>query len=95
MKKYPDTIGNVLDSVLAERGYLSVCREYEVISHWETIVGKTIAAVSTCCRVENGILYVSVKSSSWRQEMSFIKNKILDKIKSETKCNSIKEIVFT
>lgn len=90
----PEKIGNILENYLSERGYLSVCKEYNVISKWKDIVGEKIASITKCVNVENGVLYVSVESSAWRQELSFLKNDILSKIEEKTKCQSIKNIIF-
>lgn len=90
----PEKIGNILENYLSERGYLSVCKEYNVISKWKDIVGEKIASITKCITVENGVLYVTVESSAWRQELSFLKNDILSKIEEKTKCQSIKNIIF-
>ncbi len=90
----PEKIDAVLISYLSDRGYLSLFKEYSVIYHWKEIVGEEIASISNCDVVENGILYVTVKSSVWRQEISFLKKDILQKIKTFVQCNSIYDIVF-
>jgi len=90
----PEKVGSVLNSVLSDRGYLSRVREYGVFPHWKEIVGERIAAVSSCKEVENGILYVTVASSVWRQEMTFLKIDILKKIRETSDCSTIKDIIF-
>jgi predicted nucleic acid-binding Zn ribbon protein len=93
-KRAPETIGSIIDAVLGERGYLTPCRELDVVRRWPEIVGKKIAGVTECGRVENGVLYVRVASASWRQEICYIKSHILDTIKKETPCTSIRDVVF-
>lgn len=90
----PEKINSVLTSYLSKRGYLSAFKEYSVISRWKYIVGEDIASISNCVGVENNILYVTVRSSSWRQEISFLKKDILIKIKNLSDCTSINDIVF-
>ena len=90
----PEKLNSILTSFLSSKGYLSSCREYSVISQWKEIVGESVAAVSSCENVENGILYVKVSSSAWRQELSFLKRDILKKINMQTDCHSITDIVF-
>jgi hypothetical protein len=84
-----------MDGVLAANGYLAICREGQVLEKWSEIVGARLAEVSECTNVENGILYVRVPSAPWRQEMSFFKEKILSQIHAQTKCRTIKDIVFS
>lgn len=88
----PQNIGSILESLLADRGYLTVCRENQVVVKWPQIVGDEVARVARCDRVENGLLYVRVESAPWRQELSYMKVMILDKIRLE--CATINDIVF-
>jgi predicted nucleic acid-binding Zn ribbon protein len=90
----PEKIKFVLGDFLLEKGYLNVCKEYDAISKWNTIVGEKISSVTKCERIDNGILYVKVTSAPWRQEIVFLKQEILKKIKNESGCVTIKEIVF-
>jgi predicted nucleic acid-binding Zn ribbon protein len=96
MSKYqpPEKIGLVLGDFLSERGYLNVCKEYDVMAKWNDIVGEKLFSVTKCDRVDNGILYVKVTSAPWRQEIAFLKQEILSRIKKEVGCTTIKEIVF-
>lgn len=92
--KSPEKIGNLLDSILSERGYKTICKEYDVISKWKEIVGEKIALVTECTRIEDGKLYVKVSSSSWRNEIVYLKTEILKKIKKDTDCTTVFDIVF-
>lgn len=91
--RYPEKIESILGTFLQERGYLNICKEYDVISQWKEIVGDKVAKVTQCDKVENGVLYVRVTSSAWRNEIVYCKNFILDSIKKNTGCTSIKDIV--
>jgi len=93
-KSAPEKIGAIVESVLSERGYLTVCRELGVVRAWPSIVGEALSAMTECTRVERGILYVQVASAPWRQEIVFMKQRLLHKIRKETSCTTIKDIVF-
>lgn len=93
-RRAPETIGSIIEANLRELGYLSSCRELDVVRRWPKIVGGKIAGVTQCSRVDNGVLYVRVASASWRQEMSYIKPHILETIRKETPCTSIRDVVF-
>jgi hypothetical protein len=92
--KLPETIGSVLDAFLGERGYLTACKELDVVRFWPSIAGEQLSRVTEATRAEQGTLYVRVPSASWRQEISFMKQLLLSKIRSETRCKTIKDIVF-
>jgi predicted nucleic acid-binding Zn ribbon protein len=93
VKKYPEKIDSILGSILNERGYLTICKEYDVMSQWKSIVGEKVATVTQCERVENNVLYVRVISAVWRQEIVYLKKLILKNISEKTNCTSIKDIV--
>ncbi|MFP4162745.1 MAG: DUF721 domain-containing protein [Chitinispirillaceae bacterium] len=90
----PSKVGAVLQSILQERGYSTICKEYEVVAKWKEIVGERVGAVTECSRTENGILYVKVKSAPWRQELAYLKGDLIKSIHRETDCTSIKDIIF-
>ncbi len=92
--KEPKKLGDVMYSVLSERGYLESYFEAEVLRRWRTIVGEKIAQVTECTEIRDRILYVKVSSASWRQELSFFKDEIIEKIKSEIHHARINDIIF-
>ena len=93
-QRLPERIGSIVELVLSERGYLTPCRELGVVRAWSLIAGEKLSEVTECSRVEQGVLYVRVVSSPWRQELSFMKQCLLEKIKRETDCTTIRDIVF-
>lgn len=93
-REEPQKIGVIIEEVLAERGYLSVCKEYGIMRMWPTIAPEELAKESTCERIGDGILYVRVFSASWRQEAAYLKETILRRIQREFGCPTIKDIVF-
>lgn len=92
--KSPEKIGDLVESVLSDKGYLKVCKEWDAVAKWDEIVGERIASVTECTRLEDGKLYVKVTSSSWRNEIVYLKDEIIRKIKKETTCSSLVDIVF-
>jgi predicted nucleic acid-binding Zn ribbon protein len=93
-KEEPQRVGVILEEILSERGYLTVCKEYGILRKWPTIAPVKLAEVSSCERIEDGILYVKVASAPWRQEAVYLKENILRRIQQELGCPTIKEIVF-
>ena len=93
-KKEPEKIGNVLDLFLRERGYATICKEYDAVSRWKQIAGEKIANETECTGIENGKLFVKVSSASWRQELVYMKEHLIKSINRETGCNTILDIIF-
>ena len=94
IREKPVKIGTVIKDFLSKTGYLNFCREFSIIQKWSSIVDNGLAKTSTCERVENGIVYVKVSSSSWRQEAIFHKEDLIQRIKNKCDCTNIKDIVF-
>lgn len=92
--KSPEKISGLIDSILTQKGYMSACKEWDVVAKWNEIVGEKIASVTECTRIEDGRLYVKVFSSSWRNEIVYLKDEIIKKIKLDTDCTSLVDIVF-
>jgi len=90
----PQRIGQIVEAVLSEKGYLTSCKEHSILLKWPSIVEKGLAKASTCERVENGIAYVKIFSGPWRQEAVYQKGTLLKKIQTEFGCPTIKDIVF-
>ena len=90
----PEKIGIILDEVLSQKGYLNICKEYAVFHKWASIVEPAFAAVTKCEKIENGTLYVKVKTAPWRQDAAYMKDTLLTKIQKDLECPTIKEIVF-
>jgi predicted nucleic acid-binding Zn ribbon protein len=90
----PEKIGAIVDELLSDRGYLVRCKELNVVRAWPSIVGDQLAKVTECSRADQGVLFVRVSSAAWRQEISFMKQLLLSKIRMETGCTTITDIVF-
>lgn len=93
-QREPQKMKGLLESVLSQRGYLSACWEAEITTKWNQVVGERLAKVAECKGVENGVLYIRVPSAAWRQELSFMEKHIIESIKKNTRCTSVKRIVF-
>ncbi len=69
-------------------------RENMIFPFWNFIVGPKIAGHTTPYRLENGILKVMVSSSSWAQQLSFMKEQILRGYLELTGEELVKDIRF-
>ena len=69
-------------------------RENMIFRFWSFIVGPKIACHANPYRLENGILKVMVTSSSWAQQLSFMKEQILRGYLELTGEELVKDIRF-
>jgi predicted nucleic acid-binding Zn ribbon protein len=94
MRSEPQAIGVALKGLFRQLGITKKLQAYEVITGWETIVGEKIAKVTTPKKVVNGVLFVEVRTGSWRTELSMRKREILDKIHRHVGKKILQDIRF-
>ncbi len=90
--KQPELLGRSLFGVLKSLGIETKVKEHEVIGRWPEIVGDQIAKISTADHVINGVLFVKVKNSVWRNELIMLKKELFQKIDKDVGRGIIKDI---
>jgi len=87
-------IGSAIESVLKQLGIGERLRQYEVLDIWPKVVGERISNVTKAERIHDGKLFVSVKYSTWRNELIFLKKELITKINESMDQNVVKDIIF-
>lgn len=82
----------VIEKVIRGLGFSKRYDGWQVVTKWPEIVGENIAAASKAERYADGILYVKVKSDTWRMEIHMKIDSIMAEIKKLPYGKSIKEI---
>ena len=90
MKKISTTVDRIVARILGKKAI----QEYEAFRDWNEVVGDVVAQVSVPIKVIKGIMYVSVKNSTWRQELSMQKPQILKKFEARFGRDVITDIRF-
>ena len=94
MGKKPKHIGSALNLMIKDLGFEKRMNQVRVVELWAEIVGENIALIATAERVNDGLLYVKVKSMTWRTELLFQKKKIIERIEERVGKKVIKDIRF-
>lgn len=68
---------------------------WKLWAQWEKVVGPTVAEQTEPVGLSRGVLYLWVKSSTWMQQMHFLKAQILESIQKKAGVNCIQDIQFT
>lgn len=92
--KKPQLVGKSVFSILRKLGIEVKVLENMVLVRWDDIVGERIAKATSAERIENGTLFVKVKSSAWRNELVYLKRDLLMKIDNEVGRGIIKDIKY-
>jgi predicted nucleic acid-binding Zn ribbon protein len=91
----PEPIGKILTKNLRNLGLERRLKEENVVLNWSRLVGERIASKANPLKVKDSILFVSVENASWRNELFFMKRKIIEELNRSVKGNVIRDIVFT
>ncbi len=92
---YPEGIDRVLTRTLKGLKIDRRIKEETILLNWSKIVGDRIACYANPLRVKDSILFVRVENASWRNELIFLKAKIIKELNQSVKANVLKDIVFT
>ena len=87
-------IGKIIKPIIEDMGIDKPIKRYQALSLWSKIVGEKINAVSEPIRIEDGKLFIRVKSDTWRNEIFFLKKKILHKLNKEIGKDIVQDIIL-
>jgi predicted nucleic acid-binding Zn ribbon protein len=94
-KTHPERIDRVLVRALKSLKIDRRIKEETLLLNWTKVVGDRIASQTVPLRVRDSILFVRVENASWRNELVFLKGKIIKQLNQSVKANVLKDIVFT
>ncbi len=92
--RHPAPMAKVLDQLLRNLGIEHRVKEHMALAVWQEAVGAQIAAVATPTRIRDGVLFVRVRSSVWRNELLFHKGAILAKLNGLIGKSVVEDIRF-
>jgi len=87
-------VGSVIDKITEDLNLKPRLDEYYALLSWEEVVGKQIANVTRAVKISKGILYIQVKTSTWRNELVLRKKEIIDRLNTKAGTQVIKDIKF-
>jgi predicted nucleic acid-binding Zn ribbon protein len=89
-----EPIGSALDELVKGLGIQKKLQEYDAVIYWERVVGERIAQMTTATRILQGVLFVHVKTSTWRNELTLRKKEIIGKLNNVIGIDVVKDIKF-
>jgi predicted nucleic acid-binding Zn ribbon protein len=93
-KENMQTLGDALQQLVQSLGIEKQVEQYKIFDVWNDVVGQQVAKVAQPERLQNGVLIVNVNNAPWRNELTFRKREILEKIHERTNSKSITDIKF-
>lgn len=87
-------IGSSIHQLVDDLGIKQKLAEYDAVLQWESLVGEHIAQAATAIKIVNGVLFLKVKSSTWRNELSLRKTEIVNTLNTALGHEVVKDIRF-
>jgi len=87
-------MGDFLPKVLSKKKILLDILDHRILDTWRKAVGPQISAQTYPFKFKNNILFVNVSTPAWMQQLSFMKQEIMDKVNPDWKREEIKNIYF-
>ena len=87
-------IRSAITELVSGLGIQKKLQQYDAVLYWENVVGERIAQMTTATRILQGVLFVHVKSSTWRNELTLRKKEIIGKLNSIIGIDAVKDIKF-
>jgi len=90
----PKAMSGIMDAMIIDLGIGPRLKKAEVIDKWSEVVGEHISKVTKPLRIDGETLFVHVTSSSWRNELTFLKKELIARVNEAVGKKIIKEIIF-
>jgi hypothetical protein len=91
---HPSAVGDVLSRVLQRVDPEQQLRVYRIWTFWNDEVGDLIARRAQPVRFRDGVLFVTVATHSWMQELRFLKDDLRDRLNARLGANLVRDIFF-
>ena len=91
---YPDPIGKLLCTALAELGIEEKLRECQAVLAWGTVAKSPLSHQAKPLRMRRGRLELAVPSPIWRTQLSFLKEDMKKRINACVGTDVVREIVL-
>ena len=80
-KSFPILVGSFLENYFTKRGWEDKLHEYRLWTHWGEVVGPKLFQRCRPLRLKDHVLTIAVSTSTWLNELQYMKLQLLEKIK--------------
>jgi predicted nucleic acid-binding Zn ribbon protein len=91
----PVAIGDIINGLCRSWGIERKLKEQAAISQWPCVVGERIAKETQPLGIRDGILFLYVEKAVWRNELTFMKRELIQKLNRAVGASLIRDIVFS
>ena len=93
-KKKERHVRESITRLFKSMGMAEEMEQHMPLAFWDVSVGKEVSRHTEPQKITDGILFVKVKDAVWRNELTYLKHEIMQKLNAHVGKNAIKEIKF-
>ena len=90
----PEQVTTILERVLSSLNLGIKVKQYRIWDVWNSVVGEAIARQAQPQQMRGMVLWVTVSSSTWMQQLEFMKRQIVERINERIGEKVISDIRF-
>ena len=94
MKKNDLSLKEAMQEMISQFRLKSQLEETKIKMHWEKLMGRTIATYTSSIYLRKSVLYVTIRSASLKQELTFSREKIRKLLNEEFGEELIQDVVI-
>ena len=88
----PSRLGDVLRAALGRLPDAQRLADHALWTHWDAVVGPTLALHARPERLRRGVLVVAVDSAEWMQELQFLKHELRERLNARLGRSAVREV---
>lgn len=92
--KSDEKVGEIIDKLFRAYGLADKMKEMDIVNAWEEMMGKAVANRTEKIFVSNKVLHIKLNSSVMRDELSYGKNVIIERVNQRAGEEMVTDIWF-
>lgn len=92
--KGDEKIGEIIDKMFRAYGLTGKMKEMDVVNGWEEMMGKAVANRTEKLFISNKVLHIKLNSSVMRDELSYGKQVIIERINQRAGEEMVNDVWF-
>ncbi|MCM1311829.1 MAG: DUF721 domain-containing protein [Bacteroides sp.] len=89
-----EQIGAIINQFMRQEGLETPLNQYRLIESWKEVMGEGIARYTGNIFIKNQTLYIQIKSSVLRQDLSMSRATLTKRLNEHVKAQVITDIIF-
>mgnify|MGYP000279302598 CR=1 FL=1 len=92
--KEDQAVGDIINKMFKAYGLSDKMKEMDIVNGWEELMGKAVASRTDKLFISNKVLHLKLNSSVMRDELSYGKKVIIERVNEKAGENLINDVWF-